>query len=126
MKVNTDGVFLGAWANADAATRILDIGTGTGVIALMMAQKNQQAELKGGAHGDNLSVVAVRWEDAYVEDASSAISTQTMSQEEVTTRLDEFGRNPSYKSDLSENEIELAIEEIRAAIDKYTPSNPKK
>ena len=49
-----------------------------------------------------------------------------MSQEEVTTRLDEFGRNPSYKSDLSENEIELAIEEIRAAIDKYTPSNPKK
>lgn len=80
-----------------------------------------QAEQKGGAHGDNLSVVAVRWEDTYVEDASSSISTQTMTQDEVTTRLDEFGRNPSYKSDLSDNEIELAIEEIRAAIDKYTP-----
>ncbi len=82
-----------------------------------------QAELKGGAHGDNLSVVAVRWEDAYVEDASSAISTQTMSQHEVTTRLEEFGRNPAYKSDLSDDEIEKAIEEIRSAIDKY---NPKK
>ena len=80
-----------------------------------------QAELKGGAHGDNLSVVAVRWEDTYVEDASSAISTQTMSQHEVTTRLDEFGRNPAYKSDLSDDEIEKAIEEIRSAIDKYTP-----
>ncbi len=80
-----------------------------------------QAEQKGGAHGDNLSVVAVRWEDTYVEDASSSISTQTMTQDEVTTRLDEFGRNPSYKSDLSDDEIELAIEEIRAAIDKYTP-----
>ncbi len=82
-----------------------------------------QAETRGGAHGDNLSVVAVRWEESYVEDASSAISTQTMAQDEVTTRLEEFGRAPSYKSDLSEDEIEKAIEEIRAAIDKY---NPKK
>ncbi len=83
-----------------------------------------QAELKGGAHGDNLSVVAVRWEDAYVEEMSSAISTQTMSQDEVTTRLEEFGRNPAYKSDLSDDEIEDAIEEIRSAIEKYSP--PKK
>jgi|ERR1043165_282998 tRNA1Val (adenine37-N6)-methyltransferase len=43
LKVNTDGVLLGAWANADGARTILDIGTGTGVIALMMAQKNKQA-----------------------------------------------------------------------------------
>lgn len=78
-----------------------------------------QAETRGGPQGDNLSVVAVRWEDAYVETASSAISTQTMSQNEVTTKLDEFGRNPAYKSDLSEDEIEMAIDEIRAAIEKY-------
>ena len=83
-----------------------------------------QAELKGGAHGDNLSVVAVRWEDTYVEEMSSAISTQTMSQDEVTTRLEEFGRNPAYKSELSDDEIEDAIEEIRSAIEKYSP--PKK
>ena len=82
-----------------------------------------QAEAKGGAHGDNLSVVAVCWEDNYIEAASSTISTQTMPADEVTTKLDEFGRNPSYKSDLSEDEIEAAIEEIRSAIDKY---NPKK
>jgi PPM family protein phosphatase len=82
-----------------------------------------QAETRGGAHGDNLSVVAVRWEESYVDDASSQISTQTMSLDEVTTRLDEFGRNPAYKSDLSEDEIEKAIEEIRTAIEKY---NPKK
>ena len=80
-----------------------------------------QADTKGGPHRDNLSVVAVRWEDAYVEEASSAISTQTMTQDQVTTRLEEFGRNPAYKSELSESEIEDAIEEIRAAIDKYSP-----
>ena len=81
-----------------------------------------QAETKGGQHGDNLSVVAVRWEEAYVDDASSAISTQTMALNEVTTRLEEFGRNPAYKSDLSDEEIEKAIEEIRSTIDKYTPN----
>ena len=43
MKVNTDGVLLGAWVDVDDATTILDIGTGTGVIALMMAQRNAVA-----------------------------------------------------------------------------------
>lgn len=43
MKVNTDGVLLGAWADVDEAISILDIGTGTGLIALMMAQRNGTA-----------------------------------------------------------------------------------
>jgi tRNA1Val (adenine37-N6)-methyltransferase len=34
MKVGTDGVLLGAWTNLENAKRILDVGTGTGVIAL--------------------------------------------------------------------------------------------
>ncbi len=36
MKVGTDGVLLGAWASG--GKRILDIGSGTGLISLMMAQ----------------------------------------------------------------------------------------
>lgn len=79
------------------------------------------AERKGGSHADNLSVVAVRWEDNYLDPGSSIISTQMMSVGEVTTRLDEFGRNPAYKSDLSDAEIEAAIEEIRATIEKFNP-----
>lgn len=38
-KVGTDGVILGACAHVEGAKRILDIGAGTGLIALMMAQR---------------------------------------------------------------------------------------
>ena len=41
MKVGTDGVLLGSWAKISVkAERILDIGTGTGLISLMMAQRS--------------------------------------------------------------------------------------
>ena len=43
MKVGTDGVLLGAWAPVDHATHILDIGTGTGLLALMIAQRAPHA-----------------------------------------------------------------------------------
>jgi len=45
MKVNTDGVLLGALAGAPAPKTILDIGTGTGVIALMLAQRFETAQI---------------------------------------------------------------------------------
>jgi len=44
MKVGTDGVLLGAWCEVESANSALDIGCGTGLIALMLAQK--KAKLK--------------------------------------------------------------------------------
>ena len=40
-KVGTDAVLIGSWAEVREAKNILDIGTGTGIIALMMAQKSK-------------------------------------------------------------------------------------
>jgi tRNA1Val (adenine37-N6)-methyltransferase len=45
-KVGTDGVLLGAYADINGADKILDIGTGTGLIAIMLAQRCS-AEITG-------------------------------------------------------------------------------
>lgn len=48
MKVGTDGVLVGAWAGVRATDeRMLDIGTGTGLIALMLAQRSAAARIVG-------------------------------------------------------------------------------
>jgi Predicted O-methyltransferase len=41
MKVSTDGVLLGAWVDLSNASSILDVGTGTGLIAVMLAQRSE-------------------------------------------------------------------------------------
>ncbi len=45
MKVGTDGVLLGAWVEVHNARKILDVGTGTGVIAIMLAQRSDYAHV---------------------------------------------------------------------------------
>ncbi len=47
MKIGTDGVLLGAWADVEGDESILDVGTGTGLVALMLAQRNMSATIVG-------------------------------------------------------------------------------
>ena len=62
MKVSTDSVLLGAWANIKRYKKILDIGTGTGILALMIAQRNELAEIH-----------AVEIDDLAIDDAKNNI-----------------------------------------------------
>lgn len=56
MKVNTDSVLLGAWADIGGSLKILDVGTGTGLLALMVAQRSEASivgiDIDAGACGD--------------------------------------------------------------------------
>jgi len=47
MKVGTDGVLLGAWADTTDTQKVLDIGTGSGVVAIMLAQRTTDATIHG-------------------------------------------------------------------------------
>ncbi len=47
MKVNTDSILLSSWVHVSGVSKVLDIGTGTGLIALMIAQRNADAILHG-------------------------------------------------------------------------------
>ena len=58
MKVGTDGVLLGAWAHVEGKKRLVDVGCGSGLIALMAAQRAPEA-----------LVVGIEIEDAAVGDA---------------------------------------------------------
>ena len=68
MKVNTDGVLLGAWADIENVNTVLDIGTGTGLIALMLAQRCNATitgiEIEPKAAGEALqNVQQSKWSD---------------------------------------------------------------
>jgi tRNA1Val (adenine37-N6)-methyltransferase len=60
MRINTDGVLLAAWVKPINSASILDVGSGTGVIALIMAQRFQNASIKAidiDKHASELSAL---------------------------------------------------------------------
>ena len=69
MKVGTDGVLLGAWADVSEAGRILDAGCGSGLIALMVAQRNSEARItaididEGAINQSNINVATSPWSE---------------------------------------------------------------
>ncbi len=78
-----------------------------------------QAEMAAGENGDNLSVIAMNWHEDYTE-GTDAIETQTMPQDAHTTLMEGFDRNRPPESELTDEEIEQAINEIQNAIQKYS------
>ena len=58
MKVGTDGVLLGAWAGNGEPQQVLDIGAGTGLVALMLAQRFPEARVTGVEVDENTAAQA--------------------------------------------------------------------
>jgi len=97
MKVGTDGVLLGAWANVSGIRSILDIGTGTGLIALMLAQRSSAA-IYGIEIDENTASQAV--ENVNNSPWSERIKIETVSLQtfvkNTNCRFDLIVSNPPY------------------------------
>jgi tRNA1Val (adenine37-N6)-methyltransferase len=90
MKVGTDAVLLGAWVLPNGSKHILDIGTGTGVIALMLAQKTQ-------AHIDAIDID----EEAFLQAKQNALDSKFARQITVTqTSLQHYSNATTQKYNL--------------------------
>lgn len=69
MKVGTDGVLIGAWCQHFNAERILDVGTGTGLISLMLAQRFSSAKISAieidelSSIEANFNIKSSQWKD---------------------------------------------------------------
>ncbi len=85
MKVGTDGVILGAWAVG--SSNILDIGTGTGLVALMMAQRYPDA-----------NVTAIDIDEGAAQQAAENVTASPFAERisVVHTALQDFHPNKSF------------------------------
>jgi tRNA1Val (adenine37-N6)-methyltransferase len=109
MKVGTDGVLLGAWVHVQKAKRILDIGTGTGVIALMLAQRTKPT----------VTIDAIEIDSNAIDDASENFSSSPW-KERLTLhheRVQEFNTLEKF---------DLIISNPPYFIDSFKPPNDQR
>lgn len=87
MKVGTDGVLLGAWASVKAAGCVLDIGTGTGLVALMLAQRSEA------------SIIALEMDEKAAEQAQENIARSPWPDRIQVLQQNFNYYSPNYKFD---------------------------
>lgn len=128
MKVGTDGVLLGAYVDCKNASRVLDIGTGTGLLCLMLAQK-----CNATIHGIDINAEAVEVAKFNVEQSEWRerieifhSSVQDFSPEEKYNLI--VSNPPFYTTDvvapekgraLARHDISLNISDLALAMSKF-------
>jgi len=90
----------------------------TGDIMKTMPELLDLAEARAGKDSDNLSVVAVAWE----EKSADVTTVPAPDLDGVTTQREDFSK--AQDSDLTDEEVEIAIAEIREAIHKHLRPKP--
>lgn len=106
MKVGTDGVLLGAWCDVEEASSVLDIGAGTGLVSLMVAQRSS-AEVVGVELDAEAAAQAVEnverspWKDR----VSIVCSTIQAYASSSGRRFDRVVSNPPYFVDSQKSPV---------------------
>lgn len=95
MKVSTDSILLGSWANVEDAINILDVGTGSGILTLLLAQKSNASFIAIDVNEEAIllakkNFVLSKWANRLVASQSSFQSFQS------ENKFDIIISNPPY------------------------------
>jgi len=118
-RVGTDGVLLGALANVDNGSKVLEIGTGTGLISLMLAQRNLEAEFLGlDINEDAVNFTKSNFENSIFNSRLKNI-LQDFKNFETEEKFDLIVSNPPYfeesgseKDKIARQTVELNFQQL--------------
>ena len=108
MKVGTDGVLIGAWCSVRQSTkRILDVGCGSGLIALILAQRTESKELDINAIDIDSESVAQATENFEASEWAGRLSAECVS-------LQDYSRRGECKFDLVVSNPPFFVDSLKA------------
>ncbi|MEI7485919.1 MAG: methyltransferase [Chryseobacterium sp.] len=118
-RVGTDGVLLGALANIDNKSKVLEVGTGTGLISLMLAQRNPKAEFLGlDINEEAVSLTKSNFENS-IFNSRLKNSLQDFKSFETEEKFDLIVSNPPYfeesgseKDKIARQTVELNFQQL--------------
>jgi tRNA1Val (adenine37-N6)-methyltransferase len=134
MRIGTDAVILGAWVNVTAEKNILEIGTGCGVVSLMLAQRSNAGITAIDIHSDSVEQALGNFRDSSWSDRLSAlhISFQEFSNSsdvafDLIVANPPFFKNslksPASLRNISRHDDQLTITDLFQGVSKISHAN---
>ena len=117
-KVGTDGVLLGAWVDVVSSSRILEVGTGTGLIALMIAQRSCSNDNQAQITAIDLDEISAKIAQYNVEESKFSNQVKV-----IHKSLQNFEQSCDEKFDLIVSNPPYFIDSTKSA---YTVKNDKR
>ncbi|UHO38715.1 methyltransferase [Chryseobacterium capnotolerans] len=111
-RVGTDGVLLGALADIESAFHVLEVGTGTGLISLMLAQRNSEADFLGlDINADAVALTKLNFQNAPFHARLKNIH-QDFKNFETEAKFDLIVSNPPYFEESGSDKDKIARQTV--------------